>query len=133
MTVQDVLSTIQVFGSGQNVGDVSDFGRTWRVQIQAEGGSGEWLKDFRKLKVRNRDGQMVPLATLASVRESTAPLALDFLDCSPMLGITANLGAGVTFEEVRKFCVAQAEEVRKELRLSAEYRLTWLQNVVGTK
>ena len=69
---------------------------------------------------------MVPLASLASVRESTAPGALDFLDGSPMLEITANRGAGATLEEVRKFCEARAEEVRKELGLSADYRLTWM-------
>ena len=78
--------------------------------------------------MRSRDGQMVPLAALASVQEIAAPLALDFLDGSPMLDITANRGAGVKVEEARKLCEAEAEAVRKELRLSAEYRLTWLQD-----
>ena len=50
-----------------------------------------------------------------------------------MLEITANRGVGETIEEARKFCEFQAEEVRKELRLPAEYRLTWLQGIPATK
>ena len=52
-----------------------------------------------------------------------------FLDGSPMLEVTTNFGAGETVEGIRRFCEAQAEEARKELRLSAEYRLTWLQDI----
>jgi hypothetical protein len=50
-----------------------------------------------------------------------------------MLEITANRGAGATGDQVRKLCEALAEEVRKELRLSGEYKLIWLQDSVGTK
>jgi RND family efflux transporter MFP subunit len=133
VAVQDIFNALQVFGAAQQVGDINRFGRTWRVQVQVEPGPGERVKEFRKLKVRNREGQMVPLAALASVRENEAALVLDFLDGLPMLAITANCGAGVMVEEVRKLCETQAEEVRKELRLSTEYRLTWLQDIPGTK
>jgi multidrug efflux pump subunit AcrB len=133
VAVQDIFNTLQVFGGTRFLSDFNTLGRTWRVQVQAEGGSGEWAKDFRKLVVRNRDGKMVPLTVLARVREIAGPSTLDFLDGLPMLEITANRGAGVTVEEVRKLCETQAEVVRKELRLSAEYRLTWLNDVFGTK
>jgi RND family efflux transporter MFP subunit len=133
VTIQDVFTTLQVFGGAQSVGDFHRFGRTWRVEVRAERGSGEWAKDFKRLKVRSREGQMVPLTALARVRAVAVPLALDFLDGLPMLEITANRGVGVTVEEVRKLCETEAEAVRKELRLPAAYRLTWLQDSAGTR
>lgn len=133
VSVQDIFDTLQTIFGGLQVADFNRFGRTWRVQVQVEGGAREWMKTVRLLKVRNRDGQMVPLTTLVTVREIEAPLALDFLDGLPMLEITANTGSGVTIEEARKFCEAQAEEARKELRLPAQYRLTWLQDVPAAR
>jgi RND family efflux transporter MFP subunit len=130
--VQDIFNTLQVWLGGQSVSEFDRFGRTWSVRVQAEGGR-ERVKDFGKLQVRNKDGQMVPLRVLATLKEVAGPTVLDFLDSLPMLEITANRGAGVTADEVRKLCEAQAEEVRKELNLSAEYRLTWLHKIGGTK
>jgi len=47
--------------------------------------------------------------------------------------ITAGPEAGVPLDQGRKVCETLAEEVRKELRLSAEYRLTWLQEMPRAK
>jgi hypothetical protein len=61
------------------------------------------------------------------VRQTQGPAALNFLDLWPMVEITANPASGVPVNEVRKLCETLAEEVRKELRLSVEYRLRWLE------
>jgi multidrug efflux pump subunit AcrB len=79
--------------------------------------------------VRNSQGQMVRLGTLAEVREVEEPLALDFLDLRPMVELTANPESGVSLEAGQKLSTMLADEVRKELGLSAEYRLTWLQGI----
>jgi hypothetical protein len=44
-----------------------------------------------------------------------------------MIAITANPASGVKLAEARKLCETLAEEVRKKLQLSADYRLFWLQ------
>src|SRR5262249_22138601 len=124
VAIQDVVNTLQVLRGVQPVGEFNRFGRTWARGANAEPASGEWMKTVRNLRVRNRQGEMVPLGAIASVRQIAAPWALDFLDGLPMLEITANRGADVTVEEARKLSASLAEEVRKELRLSAEYRLT---------
>jgi RND family efflux transporter MFP subunit len=130
---EDVFNTLQVYAGALQVGGFNRFGRTWSVQIQAEKGGGDWLKEFRKLQIRNRDGQMVPLGALATLSETEAPLVLDFLDGMPMVPITANHESSVTFQEAHKLCETLAEEIRKELRLSAEYRLTWLEEIPRAK
>jgi multidrug efflux pump subunit AcrB len=126
VSLDDILTTLQVYTGSLYVNDFARFGRTWRVQIQAAPGSGDWTRDLRRLKVRGARGQMVPLGTVVQVQQTEAPLALDFLDGLPMIELTANPATGVKLEEARKLCETVAEEVREELRLSAEYRLRWL-------
>lgn len=126
VALEDILATLRLQADSVYVNDFIRFGRTWRVQVRAEPRSGDWIKDLGKLKVRGTRGQMIPLNTLVKVRQTDAPLALDFLDFFPMVEITANPASGVKLDEARKLCETRAEEVRKELRLPAEYRLSWL-------
>jgi len=48
-------------------------------------------------------------------------------DLRPMVKITANPGSGVSVDAGQKLWTTLAEEVRKELGLTAEYQWTWLQ------
>ncbi|HEY7157509.1 MAG TPA: efflux RND transporter permease subunit, partial [Gemmataceae bacterium] len=128
VSLDDIFATLRVQGGSMYVNDFNRFGRTWRVQVQADPGSGDWIKDLGKLKVRGARGQMIPLNVLVKVSQTEAPRALDFLDFFPMIEITANPASGVKLEEARKLCEKLAEEVRKELQLPADYRLFWLQD-----
>jgi multidrug efflux pump subunit AcrB len=103
------------------------------VELQYDGSSGELAREFRRLKIRNSRGQMIPLGAFATVRETDGPRTLDFLDCQPMVEITANLASGTFDEQMRKRCETVAEDVRKDLGLSAEYRLTWLREMPTSK
>jgi multidrug efflux system membrane fusion protein len=129
VAVADIFSTMEVYAGAVPVQHFNRFGRTWRVEVRAAAGSGDWAKELGRLKVRNARGQMVPLAALVTVREVESPLALDFLDLWPMVEITANPEAGVSVEAGQKLCAKLADEVREELGLAANYRLTWLQGV----
>jgi hypothetical protein len=133
VSLEEVAITLRVFAGSLSVNDFNHFGRAWRVDVQAEAGSGDLWQDATKLKVRNVRGDMVPLSAFVVVRETDGPLALHFLDGRPMVEITANPSAGVSAAEGRKLCEALADEVRKDLRLSADYRLRWLQELQGTK
>jgi RND family efflux transporter MFP subunit len=124
--LDDVFNTLEVYLGSAYVNDFTAFGRTWRVEVQADAGSGDRANVIRELKVRNSRGHMIPLDTLAKMRETVGPVALDLLDSRPMVSITANPESGVPLDEVRGLCEKLAEEVRKELRLEAAYGLTWL-------
>jgi RND family efflux transporter MFP subunit len=131
VSLQDVFSTLQVSLGSYYVNDFNRFGRTWQVQIQAAPGTGDRVKDLRALKVRSAKGEMVPLGAFVAVRETEGPRALDRLDLRPMVEITANLGPGASADEVRRLCEKLGEEVRRELRLPAEYGLAWLREIPG--
>ena len=47
----------------------------------------------------------------------------------PILQITANPATDVSLGEARKLCETLFDQLRKEARLSTEYRLTWLQEI----
>jgi multidrug efflux pump subunit AcrB len=127
VAVEDIYSAIELFSDSVPVTSFERFGLFWGVELQIQGLSG--TRDLGNVQVRNKLGQMVPLASLVKVREVELPLALDFLDSRPMLEITANPASDVSAEAGQKLIATLADEVRKELRLPAEYRLTWLQDL----
>jgi RND family efflux transporter MFP subunit len=129
LSSEDVFASLQLLAGSLHVNDFNRFGRTWRIEVQTQRGAGDLVEDIRKLKVRNRKGDMVPLATVVTIRSSDAPAAIDLLEMRPMVEITANRAAGTSAAEVRTLIETASEEVRRELRLPAQYRLTWLHEV----
>ena len=125
--LHEIFTTLQVYSDAYRVNDFHRFGRTWRVEVRSGAGAGEQPKDIAKLTIRNARGQQVPLGALVAVRETQGPAALHFLDLWPMVEITANPASGVPVHEARRLCETLAEEVRQELRLTREYRLSWLE------
>jgi len=98
VALDDITRTIEVYSGPLPVNAINRFGRTWRVEVQAPPGRGEWAKELGKLRVRGAEGQMVPLAALVKVRQVEAPAVLDFLDLQPMVELTANLAPGASLE-----------------------------------
>ena len=126
-----IADTISTFAGAHLLSDFNTFGRSVSVRVEAT--SGDTASDLKSLKVRNVKGDMVPLSALIAVRDIEGPLSLDFLDSLPMVQVTANPAAGADVEKTRKFCETLAEEVRKEMNLPRDYRLTWLQEPVKNK
>lgn len=74
--LDEVFNSLQVFLGGYYVNDFNRFGRTWQVNLQAEGAFRADPEDVKKLKVRNAAGEMVPIGTIASVRDSSGPVLI---------------------------------------------------------
>jgi multidrug efflux pump subunit AcrB len=130
VSLDDLFQTFETYLGQLGVHDFDRSGRTWQVQGQA---ALQAIADLKQLKVRNAKGEIVPVAALVTVREVKAASALERLNGQPMEEITANPVSEVSLAEIRTLCEALAEEVRKELRLPAAYRLTWLQEMPAAK
>jgi multidrug efflux pump subunit AcrB len=126
VTTSDISATLQASFGVQLANDPDRPGRTWQVKLPADANTGDRVKDIQRLRVRNVNGDMVPLGTLVTVREVTGPEAVNRLDFRPMVEITANLAADVPPAQGRGLCESLADEVRKDLGLPAAYQLTWL-------
>jgi multidrug efflux pump subunit AcrB len=130
--LSDVNATLQVHFRAAYVNDFNKFGRIWQLIVRApEAFRG--IDQIKGLKVRNAQGEMLPLSTVVAIRNVEGPAVVDRLNLDPTVEVTANLASGVTLGQARTLCEAAAEEVRKELRLPAEYRLTWLRQMPAPK
>ena len=68
--LQDVFTTLQVYMGGLYVNQFNEFGRTWQVQVQAEPRFRTSTGVIKQFQVRNNQGQMMPLGTLARVKDN---------------------------------------------------------------
>ena len=73
VAMTEVFSTLQAQLGSVYINDFNKFGRTWRVMAQAEGDFRNQPSDIVRLFVRNQNGDMVPMATLAEVESKTGP------------------------------------------------------------
>jgi multidrug efflux pump subunit AcrB len=74
--LSDVFNTLQYYLGGYYVNDFNQFGRTWQVNVQAESPYRLTAEGVKQLKVRNGAGDMIPLGTVAEIRDSTGPVLL---------------------------------------------------------
>jgi multidrug efflux pump len=73
VALQDLYDTMQVYLGALYVNDFNRFGRTYQVNAQAEPGFRLQLEDIGRLKTRNASGDMIPLSSFVTVRESSGP------------------------------------------------------------
>jgi len=71
--LSDVFQTLQVNLGSLYVNDFNRFGRTYRVVAQADAPFRSKVEDILPLKTRNAAGDMVPLGSLLTVKESFGP------------------------------------------------------------
>jgi multidrug efflux pump len=92
----EVNTTLQVFLGSQYVNDFNRFGRTWQVVVQADEKFRRKAEDVGKLKVRNNRGDMVPLGTVATVKEQNGPLVLTRYNMYTSAAINGGSAEGVS-------------------------------------
>jgi multidrug efflux pump len=73
VALQDLYDTMQVYLGALYVNDFNRFGRTYQVNAQAEPGFRLTPDDIGRLKTRNLHGDMIPLSSFVTVRESSGP------------------------------------------------------------
>jgi len=92
----DAFNTLQVYLGSLYVNDFNLFGRTWQVVVQADARFRNQVEKVRQLKVRNRQGGMVPVGALADVRQVNGPLILTRFNMYPAAAINGYAGPGVS-------------------------------------
>ena len=97
--VKEVFSTLQIYMGGQFVNLFNRFGRTWQVILMADPSYRTQADFVRQLKVRNRAGQMVPLGTLATVREIGGPVLVNRYNMYLTAAVNGNTAPGVSSGE----------------------------------
>jgi hydrophobe/amphiphile efflux-1 (HAE1) family protein len=73
INVQDEFNALQVFLGSAYVNDFNLFGRTFRVTAQARDEDRNNTADVLKIRVRNSNGDTVPLGSFTTVRDISGP------------------------------------------------------------
>jgi HAE1 family hydrophobic/amphiphilic exporter-1 len=97
--LQAVFETLQAFLGSMYVNDFNLFGRVYRVIVQADAQYRSRVEDIDRLEVRDRDGNMVPLSTLLTVRDTAGPQTIFRYNLYPSSTITGQAAPGYSSGE----------------------------------
>jgi multidrug efflux pump len=100
VALTDVFDALQAYLGSYYVNDFNRFGRTWQVNVQADARFRADADTVRQLKVRNGDGDMVPLGSVAAVRETTGPVTITRYNMFPAATITGSWKPDVSTGDV---------------------------------
>jgi len=106
----DLFQTMQIYLGSAYVNDFSRFGRTYRVIAQADAPFRATADDIGQLKVRNAAGEMVPLGSLLTVRQTHGPDRALHYNAYPAADISGAPAPGVSSGEA----VAAVERILAE-------------------
>jgi len=83
VNVQDVFNGLQVFIGSAYVNDFNLFGRTFRVTAQAREEDRRNIADVLKIRVRNSNGDTVPLGSFTTVTNISGPFRVPHYNLYP--------------------------------------------------
>jgi multidrug efflux pump len=128
----DVFDALQAYLGSYYVNDFNRFGRTWQVNVQADAPFRTDAEAVRQLKVRNADGDMVPLGAVADVRDSAGPVQITRYNMFPAAPINGASLPGMSTGEAMRTMEALAD---RELPRGMTYEwteLSYLQKQAST-
>jgi len=89
-----VFATLQALLATLYINDFNLYGRTYRVQAEADSQFRQRPEDIGRFHVRSRQGEMVPLGALVTTEMRTAPSLISRFNGFPAALVTANAAPG---------------------------------------
>ncbi|AUT65026.1 efflux RND transporter permease subunit [Paraburkholderia terrae] len=111
LTPTDVFSTLQLYIGTQYVNDFNYLGRTYQVLVQGDQAFRKTAEDISRLKVRNASGEMVPIGTVATFKNTTEPYRVPRYNLYPAAEIMGAAAPGIASGDAMKRMEELAEQV----------------------
>ena len=92
----EVFSTLGIYLGSSYINDFNMAGRTYRVTAQAEPAYRDDLADIANLKVKSTSGAMVPLASVANLRQDSGPSRIVRFNLFPAAELQGQGAPGVS-------------------------------------
>ncbi|HJZ29910.1 MAG TPA: multidrug efflux RND transporter permease subunit [Hyphomicrobiaceae bacterium] len=108
--VTNIFEAMRVFMGSAYVNDFNMFGRTYRVTAQADGDFRLDADSVAKIRVRNNDGQMVPLGSLVTFKEIAGPERVPRYNLFPSAEVNGTAQPGISSGQTLAIMRALAEE-----------------------
>ena len=96
VSMKSIHQTLQVYLGSMYINDFTAFGRNWQVMAQADAPFRMLPEDIRRLEVRNADSDMVPLATLLTVEETSGPAVVTHYNLAPSADLSGSTLSGTS-------------------------------------
>jgi HAE1 family hydrophobic/amphiphilic exporter-1 len=100
--LHSVYETLQAFMGGLFVNYFNRFGRVWQVYVQAEGEFRTKAENVGLFRVRNSDGQTVPLSTMVTMKTTSGPEFTNRFNGYRAAQINGILAPGYSSAQARK-------------------------------
>jgi multidrug efflux pump len=118
--ISDIYNTLAATLGNYYVNDFNKYGRAWQVLMSAEPGYRRRPDDIGAVYVRSTKGEMIPLSSLATVRYSSGPDALDRFNNLPAVKIIGQAAPGISSGQA----IARVEQIAQEV-LPADFSYDW--------
>ncbi|MCK7551342.1 efflux RND transporter permease subunit [Marinobacter goseongensis] len=117
--LSDIFSTLQTQLGSLYVNDFTRFGKNYRVLLQAEGSFRQKPEDLSYYQVRNQQGDMVPLTTLASLEPVLGPSSIQHFNLKRSVTISGEAAPGFASGDALTTMATLAE------KLPQGYEFSW--------
>ena len=106
LSTADVFPTLELYMGSQYVNDFNLLGRTYPVFVEGDQQFRQTPDEIGRLKVRNSSGEMVPISTVATFKEKTAPYRVpryNLYAASEIMGEPApNVSSGAALKRIEE-------------------------------
>ncbi len=96
VSIAELFNTLQVYLGSLYVNDFNLFGRTWQVNVQGRADFRKQIDDLSQLRVRSERGGMVPLGSMAEIKDVSGPVLIMRYNMYPAAAINGDAAPGVS-------------------------------------
>lgn len=118
--ISDVFTTIQATFGNTYANDFNLFGRTYRVNVQAESTFREGSENYSDVFVKTNEGKLIPISSIATIKRVVGPAIVQKFNMFQAAQISGQPSSGHSSGEALKII----EQIAKEV-LPTGYTIAW--------
>jgi hydrophobe/amphiphile efflux-1 (HAE1) family protein len=126
--IDRVFSTLSVYMGSAYINDFNLLGRTYQLSAQADNPFRLNVRDVENLKTRNNYGDMVPIGSVATFRDTTGPFRVPRYNLYPAAEVQLGLARGFSTGQA----IAAIETIAKQ-RLPQGFGFEWTEIALQEK
>jgi multidrug efflux pump subunit AcrB len=131
VSIDDIRTTLESTFGPYYINDFNRFGRTWQVNVQARDVYRQSVEDLRQLRVRNNQGDMVPLGVFATPRWVSGPVMISRYNMYRAAAVHADPGPDTSSGQAIQHLEQVAEAERPQTMRTEWTELALLQLQTG--
>lgn len=99
VSARDLALTSRIMVGGVAAGSFESGGKRYDIRVRLKEGQRQTLQDLEQIQIRSAGGELIDLASLATLKIATGPAQIDRQDRARKVSILANSGVGLALGE----------------------------------